>query len=318
MRIAALDLGSNSFQLLVASVRDDGLLRRRAQLRDTVRLGARSLPSGELPDAALRRAVRAVVGLRAAADDYGARPLLAVATSAVREAPNRAALVLAARKEAGVDVRVIDGAEEARLAFLGSVASIGSTARGRRVLVIDVGGGSTELAVGEVGGTCDFVESLRLGSLTVDPGHQRRWRRRQRREARERCREALAGAIARAKRQRVDLVALSCGTARALARLAGCPYLGPQHDRAIDLDDVADLGRRLSKLSLEERRLVPGLPERRAETIVGGAMILRIALELAGFDRAIVTEGGLREGVIIDHLRADETRAKSSFRLAAA
>src|SRR3954463_5190121 len=162
MRIAALDVGSNSFHLMVAEVETGGMIKVLDRAKEMVRLGDSTLHKGVIPPDVFRRGLDALKALRVIADRHKVDALVAVATSAVREAQNGGEFVRAARDEAGIDVRVIRGDEEARLIYLGARGSLDLGKR--RVALFDLGGGSLEVILADAQ-ELYYTASLELGGL---------------------------------------------------------------------------------------------------------------------------------------------------------
>ena len=160
MRIAALDVGSNSFHLIVADVGTGGHINVLDRAKEMVRLGDSTLHHGVIPPEVFRRGLDALRALRRIADRHNVDALVAVATSAVREAQNGGEFVRAARDEAGIDIRVIRGDEEARLIYLGARGSLDLGKR--RVALFDLGGGSLEVILADAQ-ELYFTASLKLG-----------------------------------------------------------------------------------------------------------------------------------------------------------
>src|SRR5438876_5716452 len=150
MRIAALDLGSNSFHLLVADVHPDGTFEAVAREKDMLRLGDEVAREGRITPQTADRAVASVRRLRQLADGLGAQEVIAKATSAIRTAANGSELVDRIEAEAAVEVEVISGLEEARLIFAAVRASL--VLEPAPALCVDIGGGSVEIAIGDAGG----------------------------------------------------------------------------------------------------------------------------------------------------------------------
>ncbi|HWK25574.1 MAG TPA: hypothetical protein VNS09_03375 [Solirubrobacter sp.] len=165
MRCACIDIGTNTTRVLVADARD-GVLTEVLVRRAFTRLGRDLAPGGLIPADRIELAARVVAEQHALAAAAGAGEIRAVATAAIRRAGNRDAFVTALRERAGVEVRILDGSEEARLAFLGATRTLGRTLPGR-VAVVDVGGGSTEIAVGSVARGVEWSTSLPLGSSVL-------------------------------------------------------------------------------------------------------------------------------------------------------
>src|SRR6478672_4739123 len=218
MRIAALDVGSNSFHLIVAEVGTGGHISVLDRSKEMVRLGDSTLHHGVIPPEVFRRGLDALRALRRIADRHNVDALVAVATSAVREAQNGGEFVRAARDEAGIDIRVIRGDEEARLIYLGARGSLDLGKR--RVALFDLGGGSLEIVLADAQ-ELYFSSSLKLGVIRLtescpcsDPPTAR-----ERAILSERVRTMLDPVISRVRAMGFDDVAFTSGTASALAGL---------------------------------------------------------------------------------------------------
>ena len=276
--------------------------------KEAVRLGEGEFGAqSALQPAAMDRATLVCRSFVDLARAHGAQTVVAVATSATREAANKAAFVRRLREEAGIDVRVVSGQEEARLIFLGvqSRVHLGT----RRALVIDIGGGSTEVALGDRTGAA-YLDSLRLGAIRLTSelpeasadapvGAQvyEAMRRRVQVEA-ARIHRHIAG-------QRIDVVFGTSGTIRNLASVVVRALRGgaPQRIDTLSRAEVHKVARMLRALSLEKRRAVPGLNPLRADIVVAGAAILDALMEdLDLAEIQAVAECGLREGLVVDHL----------------
>jgi exopolyphosphatase/guanosine-5'-triphosphate,3'-diphosphate pyrophosphatase len=317
VRIAALDVGSNSFHVLIVQVQSDGRVEVLARAKEMVRLGETSLRTGVIPPEVFRRGLEALASLRRIVDRYRPDALVAIATSAVREAQNGGEFVRAARDEIGIDIQVIRGQEEGRLIYLGARGTLNLD--GRRVALLDLGGGSLEVILADAR-ECYFIDSLKLGVIRLseewapsDPPSARELA-----SLRARIRQSLAPVIGRITAMGFDFVALSSGTASALAALnsalagggngGGGGGGGGRGDRGEGIPTVLtqealiELEQRLGRMTLEERTRLPGLDARRADTILPGAMVLRAALELAGATEATLADGAVREGIVADYI----------------
>ena len=162
MLCGCIDIGTNTTRVLVAEARDGGL-REVLQRRAFTRLGRGLAPGGSIPAARIAETASVVAEQHALAEQVGARTIRAVATAVIRRAANRAEFCAAIREHGGVEVSVLDGEEEARLAFLGATRTLGRPLPGR-VAVVDVGGGSTEIAVGTLAGGVEWSCSFPFGS----------------------------------------------------------------------------------------------------------------------------------------------------------
>ena len=300
MRIAAIDVGTNSFHLMIGRVSADGRVESIDRAKEMVRLGDSAFRGGVISPEAFTRATDALRSFRKLAERHSCDAILAVATSACREAQNGGDFVRAMRDETGVDLRVISGEEEARLIYLGARGSLPLDKK--RVLLCDIGGGSVEIMV------CDSREiyhqrSLKLGVLrllervTTDPISQE-----ERARLSEHCHRVLEQVGVPMRRIGYDFVTISAGTARALAELLGpTPKLEAGKQRLVRFTDVLALEQRLCALTTAERTKLPGLDPRRYDSIVTGVILVRSLLEVFHADEYTLCEAALREGLIQDY-----------------
>lgn len=300
--LAAADIGTNSIHLVVARVDGDRIdvLERE---REMVRLGSSARDMKRLEGDAMDRGVAALGRFRKVAAIHGA-PLRAVATSAVREAENRAAFIDRARREAGVEVEVISGTEEARLIHLGVLRAV--PVYERRVLVCDIGGGSTELVVGHRGDVL-FARSLKVGAIRLTRRHFPD--EMPAAGAVDACRRDVRAVLAPAVREIRDLgfevVVGSSGTIGAVCQMAAALSGGPGprtfNNLTVDRDAVDQVVHRLVEApTVEARAGVPGLDPRRADIILAGALVLEQVVHELGVERLTFSDYALREGVLID------------------
>jgi exopolyphosphatase / guanosine-5'-triphosphate,3'-diphosphate pyrophosphatase len=309
-RGAVLDLGSSSFQLLVCEKGLYGsltpVLKRQSQLNLGLEVGS----SGRISPAKVKASVVAVKRLRRALERAHPDAVVALATAALRDAANGAEVVSSLENALGAPIRMLDGAAEARLCFLGQRAGVyvgeGPT------LGIDLGGGSFELAVGNCYDIY-LATSAPVGAtrLKGELGVRERLDREVRKEVRERVREALQSAGRDlAKYPRVaGRAVVSGGTARALARLAVAKthrYTGAVgwgvNQVELASSQVAELADVLAQLDLRQRLKLPGMPARRAPVLPLGACILQAMAEELHVQHFVVSEWGLREGALLEAL----------------
>ncbi|MCB0998146.1 MAG: Ppx/GppA phosphatase family protein [Ilumatobacteraceae bacterium] len=304
--VAALDLGTNSFHLVVARRRGAGveagyeIVTREKQ---TIRLGHGGGDMKTLSDDAIERGVQSLRRMKQIADSHGAA-VRAVATSAVREAENAEVFIVRARREAGIEVEVISGVEEARLIHLGVLQSV--PAFDQRLLLCDIGGGSTEVLVGERGATL-AARSFKLGAVRLTdrffPGGM--CTPRAVAACRSYVRSILAGFERDVAQHGFEVAIASSGTAETVATMVATSRLRtlPQtlnrfeFSRADVERVVHDL---VAKRTPDARATLPGLEAGRADIVVAGALVLQCVAE--AFDVATFTfsEGALREGVLLD------------------
>ena len=301
MRVAVADLGTNSTRLLIAEV-TDGRVRELERHSVVTRLGDGVDASGRLGEAAQARVLATLEDYAEAIGRHGCERRVAVLTSAVRDAANGHELATAVRDRFGLDARTIEGDEEARLTYLGATA-----ARDRGdatpLLVVDIGGGSTELVTG-AGGEMDFHVSTQAGVvrhserfLDADPPG-RAGMDALARDVRALIEEAVPAAV----RERVREVVAVAGTATSVAAIdAGIEPYDPARveGRVVQAFRLSAISANLAALPLEERRKVPGLHPDRAPTIVAGVIILAQVLEAFGLDRFEASERDILWGAAI-------------------
>ncbi len=302
---AAIDIGTVSTRLLVAHVDGDDV---REIVRRTVvtHLGEGVAASGAISDAALERTLGVVADYRDEALTAGASDIAVIATSAARDADNGPGF-LDRVAALGLELAIITGPREALLSFSGATYSL----RGEDILLLDLGGGSTEMIMGSVtedgGGTVIDVETSRsidVGSrrvsdlfLASDP------------PARDELEAATGWVVEQVrpffdglKRRPRSLVAVG-GTATSLSALRQglVEYdAATVHGSSLSGGDLADLKEDLASLTLEDRRALPGLDPDRAEVIVGGVLVLEALLGLAGLDSVTVSEHDILYGLILE------------------
>lgn len=300
--IAAIDVGTNSIHMIVARVVPGGF-EVLAREKSVVRLGSGGGEMTRLSADAMDRGVAALTRMRAVADAHGAT-VRAVATSAVREADNAEAFLDRCRVEAGVDVRVISGMEEARLIHLGVRQAV--PAGDDTVLLVDVGGGSTEIVVSRAGHVL-FAQSLKIGAVRLtdrffptgdaNPGAVA--------ACTDHATSTVAAVAHEVRRLSPVRAVLSSGTAETIARLA-CHVRGEAppltlNMHAFRVDDVVAVREMLLECgSREERAGLPGIDERRADIIVAGTLLLETILVSLGITDLVMSDYALREGVLMD------------------
>ncbi len=304
--IAAIDVGTNSFHLVVADVDDEGHFEVLTRERESVRLGSGGEDMKVLEPEAIERGIATLDRMQRIAVHAGAQSITAVATSAVREADNRNEFTERARIEAGVDIEVVSGVEEARLIHLGVLAAV--PLLDQRHLLIDIGGGSTEFIIGD-GSEPLLLRSLKLGSIRLTdrffPGG--RTRKRAVRECRNYIRSFLGHLPAEIAALGFVTAVGSSGTITALARMCAVRR-GDRDSRTGRLSftakELRSLTGDLTDASTPARRLgIEGLEERRADIIVGGALLLAETFKLLGVKRMEVSDYALREGILFEQLR---------------
>ena len=313
MRIAAIDLGTNSFHLLVVDAGPDGSFVPLVREKEMLRLGDDVAREGRISRAGSRRALATVRRFRALADGAGAARVVACATSAFREASNGRRLAQALADETGIEARIIDGETEAGLIYSAVRASV--LMEKGPVLALDLGGGSLEVMVGD-GCALWWARSLPLGvaRLTTELVRHDALSRGDQRRLRSRIVELLepvAGEIAdlfdAGTSGGPSLAVGSGGTFCDLARMVAYRRSGSipvsVNQFAFSRLEFLELHAELLGATAAERRRFPGLELRRADLVPAGAMLLAGAMDLFGFDELTVSEWALREGMVLEAIR---------------
>ncbi len=300
-RMAVIDMGSNSFRLVVFQYEPGSWWSLADEIREATRVSAGMGDAGVLQAEPMDRAVRTAAVFSSFLRASGVEDVDAMATSAIRDAANRDQLLDAVRERTGLEVRVISGAEEARYGYLAIVNSL-TLSDG---FGIDVGGGSVQL-MRIAGRRLEEAESVALGSVRVSEAFL--------------AGEETSGKQVKKLRKHVDrtlseLDWWACGESPRLAGIGGTiRNLATAAQKAMDLPGVDVQGFVLTRERLEElvdllaskpvakRGAVPGIKPDRGDVILGGAIVVAAAMEHGGFDALEVTQAGLREGVFFERL----------------
>ena len=297
---AVIDIGTNSTRLLIATV-TDGRVEELERRSVVTRLGEGVDSTGRLADRAIQRVLDVLADYRELIDTHAAEQVVAVATSAVRDSINGDEFRATLRERFGVDARTLSGDEEARLTFRGATAARGGEAA---TLVIDIGGGSTELVIGRPRAEPDFHHSTQAGSVRQTerhlhddppgPGQLDALRRE--------VREIIDAAVPRELRTRVEVGVAVAGTATQLAsvELGLEPYDPARVDGyRLERSSCERLLDRLAALPLAERREVRGMHPDRAPTIVAGAAIMLEATAAFGLDAVEIAVADILHGAAL-------------------
>jgi exopolyphosphatase/guanosine-5'-triphosphate,3'-diphosphate pyrophosphatase len=312
MRIAALDLGSNSFHLLVADVHVDGTFTAVAREKEMLRLGDAIARAGRITPEMADRAVAAVRRLKAFADGLGVREIIAKATAAMRTATNGSELVDRIETETGVEVEVINGLEEARLVFAAVRASV--VLEPAPALCIDVGGGSVEMMIGDASGLRWATSvPLGVGRLTGECVEDDPPSKADRKRLQARVDAVLKPVIPEVKRRNPQMLIGSSGTLNDLVRMAVALDSDdgevPARTNALhaNLRQLGTLHDRIMKTKTADRRRLPGLEEpRRAELLPAGSLLLITLLGEFDLDGITASDWALREGIVLDAVRSHD------------
>ena len=308
MRLAAIDIGTNSTKMTVADVSDSGALSVVSEQSDVTRLGEGVDASKRLGDAPMARTLDAIARFAAEARQQGAGTVLGAGTSALRDAANGADFIAQAKARADVDIQIISGDREAQLAYAAvrSDATLNIPADAF-LLVFDIGGGSTELILGDANGVGRH-KSLNIGAVRLterflhsDPPTSD--------ELDQAAQFARAAFDTFPRPDAPPLVAGIGGTAVNIAAVTqGQAKADPDvlHGAALACADVSAALGRFAQAPLAQRREIPGLEPKRADVIVAGALILDCLLTYFGADRFTLSARGLRYGLLADYAKSQE------------
>jgi exopolyphosphatase/guanosine-5'-triphosphate,3'-diphosphate pyrophosphatase len=302
MNVAVVDIGSNSTRLLIAEIEDHQVRRELVRHSEVTRLGAGVDADGRLRDDAMERVYTTLDGYKAEIDEHGAQAAVAVLTSAVRDSANGQAFADTVRDRYGLEPHVLSGDEEAQLTFLGATSERDTSDR-TPTLVLDIGGGSTEMIIGS-GGEVGFHVSTQAGvvrqterHLHGDPPDPAEME-----ALAADARGILEAAVPAQRRGEVQHGIAVAGTATSLAAIA--QHLDPYdparvHGYLLSSGECDRILGQLAAMTLQQRRQVAGLHPDRAPTIVAGVLIFREVLRLFGLSRIEVSEHDILRGAAL-------------------
>jgi len=309
--VSFIDIGTNSVRLLVVRLNPNHSYSILSQQKQQVRLGEGEFEDEEILPEATERLVIVCKKLTELARTFNTDEFVAVATSAMREATNQQEILHLLRQEALLDVRVISGHEEARLIYLG--VSRGIHLAERQAFFIDIGGGSTEIAVGG-DQNYHYLESFRLGAIRLanlylsgvvtEPVTQDQYKKVQ-----QHVKDTIIHSVKKIRSQKPDIAVGSSGTIMNLFEIAQKAFHqnGSSEENVLIYKDLRKIIDLLCSLPLEQRRKIPGMNPERADIIIPGAAILDTFMKELSLESIAVTSRGLQDGLLVDYLsRMDE------------
>lgn len=302
-KLAAIDIGTNSMRMMLCETVGNSIVKKEKELIVT-RIGKDLFETGRISEKALVRNIEALKYFKNKADRYGAEAVLAIATSAVRDASNGMEFVEAARIQAGVDIRIISGEEEAQLGIIGVMSEPGTASDS--VLVLDIGGGSTELILGNKD-RIDYSVSIQAGAVRMteqfineNPISD---------DAVNNLKQRLGGLFQepfdRLGQEKIGRIIAIGGTATTTAAIYHCMDIyKPEivHNTSIDLSFISSTFERLKEMTIQERYLVKGLQKERADVIPAGLYIMKHVVEGLGMSSLTVSENDNLEGVVVKYI----------------
>jgi exopolyphosphatase/guanosine-5'-triphosphate,3'-diphosphate pyrophosphatase len=298
-RYAAIDIGTNSVLLLVAERDGQGRWRAVEERAEITRLGKGVDAAKRLAPEAMELTLEVLTRFATDARALGAAQIAVSATSAARDASNGPEFLSAVKTRAGLTVEVLSGDEEARLSFASAFADFGGQ---RPLVVIDIGGGSTEFIFGDTAGAITFRHSFDVGSVRLterflngDPPAPAELAAME-----DFLAQTFAALPAPAAGFQLVGVAGTVTTICAVARTIEPYDAALVHGAELARGEIAETTQRLAHLPVALRRTLPGLQPKRADVIVAGAVILRSAIEVLEAPTVVVSDRGLRWGLLAD------------------
>lgn len=318
MKLAAIDIGSNSIKLAVVDATASDSFAVLCREKEVVQLAHKTLTKGYLDRPAIERATACLKNFKNIAEARGAGTIVAVATASIREVSNSGRFVKEIEQQTGIRVEVLSGIEEARL--IGLAASRGCGIDGATSLNIDIGGGSTEISVFR-NGTPQSLFSVKLGAIELTERYlsSNPPKPKELSQLRDQVRAAFERPARELRGTSWHQATGTSGTILAIGRVLRSRKLRDVEvgeleaqpiEAEVPLSQLSALNVRLGKMTLAERRSVPGLSLERAEIVVAGGQILEAAMHALRINLLRTCDWALREGVIIDHLKEWEDESK--------
>ena len=313
-KIAVIDVGTNSVHMVLAEVLPDFTYKILDRFKDMARLGNGAFESQRLSDEAIARGLSVISRLVTLAKNKGYDRMIAVATSAVREAKNGGDFIDTVKEQTGLRVRVISGVEEARLIFLGVKNSVPMTEQ--PALAIDVGGGSVEVMAGNRDQLL-HAKSLKLGAIRLSDQFLKRTPPSERMldELEELINDQLKQTLDGFKVKRFDSLIATSGMAGNLAEVIHLRRTNrplPQLNLAtVSLKEVKEIEQELRHSTIKERLAIPGLDPKRVDTLFPATIVIRRLMELSNRDELVLCDKAIREGVIYDFIERHRERIKA-------
>jgi len=307
--IAAIDVGTNSFHLIIASVNQRQMMQILEREKEMVRLGSGGNDMKYLQEDAMQRGTTAIMNFSKIAKSFNAE-IRAVATSAVREALNKEDFIKRVKDDTGVEIEVVSGIEEGRLVYIGCIHSLPIVAK--KTLVIDIGGGSTETIIG-ANGEVEFVRSAKLGAIRLTKRFfpNERISNSQIKKCREFIRGEWAPNIKKLKEFRLECVVGTAGTIQNLAAMVFAAknqqipdVLNGTNVTKTELNSI--IKKIINAHTIKQRVLIPGIDPARADIIVAGALILEHIINELNINNVVISSYGLREGIVFDTVQKAE------------
>jgi len=305
-KIAAIDVGTNSFHLIIVSVDHRGIMQVFYKEKEVVRLGCCAGDMKELLEDAMQRGIDAMNRFALLAHSENAE-ISAVATSAVREAANKDEFVRRVKEKTGVNIEVVSGVEEGRLIYLGAIHAL--PIENQKVLIIDIGGGSTETIIGHKG-EVKYIHSEKLGAIRINQQFFPDGIITE--ESINTCRSFIKGAWSPTMKRLIEIgFETVVGTSGTMINLVVMALMARKESLPEEINGSSVSREELLKIideiisykTPDERKNIPGLDPARADIIVGGALIVEYAIKSLNIQNITISSYALREGIVFDTIQ---------------
>lgn len=298
-KYAVIDIGTNSIRMLLAEVKD-GEIKNSTKVLEMTRIGKGVNKTKRLSDDAMDRSIDALRKFKDLAIDYGASEIKAIATSAVRDALNKDEFITRVKEELGMEINVISGEKEAELGFAGVI--YGNMSKSQDILVIDIGGGSTEFIIG-VGNEIKYRTSIDVGAvrmtdkhISTDPISDDEFN-----NLAQNIEKILRDVIVKIKEYNIEEVFGIGGTVTTLAAIDQNLDIYDRnkvHNYKLKTYEIEDMIDRFKSLNNDARKKIKGLQPKRADIILAGSIILYEILKALGVEQIIISDYDNLEGYI--------------------
>lgn len=314
--IAAIDIGTNSFHMVIAKIDSKKRFTVLTRAKEVVRLGDSSNDMKYISPESMARGVETLKRFKLICDSYKAE-VIAVATSATREAINKSEFLEEVHSETGIEINIVSGYEEARLIYLGVLQSL--DVYDKRILLVDIGGGSTEFLLGERG-EVNYANSVKIGSvrLTRKFNLDKKINRQNLKDAKTFVKNVMNQTVRSVSKEDYDIVIGSSGTINSIGSIIRSEKIpGQEYDMKLNgfIIKKKSLHDALDKIykseTPEERSLIPGLDLKRTDIITAGAVILEQVFSELQLEKMSLSVYALREGIIMDYIQ--KRSGKSDF-----
>jgi exopolyphosphatase/guanosine-5'-triphosphate,3'-diphosphate pyrophosphatase len=311
--LAAIDIGTNSFHLVIAKIDDKKRFTVLTRAKEVVRLGSSSNDMKYITDESITRGVETLKRFKLICESYNAE-IIAVATSATREALNKDVFLKKVFEETGIEINIVSGYEEARLIYLGVMQSLNIF--NKKILLIDIGGGSTEFLIGEKGNAIS-ASSIKIGAVRLT--HKFSLDEKVEKQNLKSSKQFVKGAINQIVRllenEKYDMVVGSSGTIGNI-----CSIISSEDNFSEDIEVNLNgfeikkkpflnaVGKIYKAETKQERLSIQGLDPKRADIITAGAVILEQIFDELGIDKLTYSGYALREGIIMNYIQQSDSK----------